>query len=357
MGARKFPLPDTPEFLDIKVRWENNEVELTQLGKELGMTPKAVKDRLSLEGIKRKRGVSYKPIERETPIVNLPPVNIKQYKIPDKEGDEEVVVLHASDGHAGKITKSFNKDIYRDRMGRMFESTITIVKLHRKMYPIRKVVVVNTGDNNQGESPHQGSVIGDVEMGARDQVKYIAAPMWNDVLGSLKQHFDEVEMQCYPGNHGHDKLAPATSSYDLMLYDILEAGIGQQQGITINIHEQFGDIIDINGFRVFASHMDGIPCAQGVPYFGINRKLKAWYIQLGGFDYALGGHFHKRMHDEVTSRFDYYGASTLVSDDEWALKKLGISSNPSQGIYGVHPKRGITWNYGLVVDDRFKVEV
>ena len=41
-----------------------------------------------------------------------------------------------------------------------------------------------------------------------------------------------------PGNHGHDKLAPETSREDFRLYDILQAGIGQAKGITINIHER-----------------------------------------------------------------------------------------------------------------------
>ncbi len=49
------------------------------------------------------------------------------------------------------------------------------------------------------------------------------------------------------------------------------------------------------------------------------------------------------------------GAS-LVSDDDWALQRLGISSNPSQWLFGVHPRRGITWRYSLCVDDNFLPE-
>jgi len=289
-------------------------------------------------------------------IVNLPKVNIKEYIPQESSGEEEIALLHCSDGHAGKITKSFNKEVYRDRMYKMFESTMRIVNLHRNMYPIKKLHIVSTGDNMQGENPFQGSKIGEAEMGARDQIKKLAIPVWNDVIGSFKQEFEEVEFDGFPGNHGQDKLAPATSNLDISFYDILEAGIGQYDGITINCHEEFADIININGFKFFCFHGDGIPCQQGIPYFSIDRKLKAWYIQYNGFNYALGGHFHKRHSDEIASKFEYFMCGSLVSDDEWVLKKLGISSNPSQWLMGVHPRHGVTWRYPLVVDDKFLPE-
>jgi len=289
-------------------------------------------------------------------VVNLPPVKFHNIGInfgADNGGDEETVVVIASDGHAGKITKSFNRSVYRDRMGKMYESTMKIVELHRHMYPIKKITVINCGDNIQGESPWQGSKIGEVEMGARDQVKQIAVPAWNDFLGSLKNNFESVTMHGVPGNHGHDKLAPETSSYDLLFYDILEAGIGQYKGINIYIYDDFCAIVDIKKFKFFIFHGDGIPCQQGVPFFALDKKLKSWYMQYGGFNYACGGHFHKRHFDEISNKLEYFMCSTLVSDDTWALKKLGISSSPSQWIMGVHPKHGVTWRYPLGVDDKF----
>ena len=79
-------------------------------------------------------------------------------------------------------------------------------------------------------------------------------------------------------------------------------------------------------------------------------------MQYGGFSYAFGGHFHKRHNDEISSKLEYFMCSTMVSDDDWALKKLGISSNPSQNIYGMHPRMGITWRYGLTIDKKFLAE-
>jgi len=79
-------------------------------------------------------------------------------------------------------------------------------------------------------------------------------------------------------------------------------------------------------------------------------------MQYGGFQYAFGGHFHKRHTDEISSKLEYFMCGSLVSDDDWAINKLGISSNPSQGLYGIHPRYGVTWRYAVQVDKKFLPE-
>lgn len=342
---------------EILVRYEEamgDKALQAKLQAELGITWSSVRGKVS--NIRRSStattSVKDDEIERR-PVVNLPKVQLRRYKSPPKSGDEEVAILHTADGHGGKITKTFNDDVYKARMWKMFESAMVIINLHRKMYPIRKLYIFNTGDNAQGENPHQGSVIGEVSMGARDQVRKLVAPMWNNIIGSFRQEFDYVEFDGWPGNHGYEKLAPATSKLDLWLYDVLEAGVGKEDGIKVNVHEEWASIIEIMGFRCFCFHGDGMPCQAGVPYFALDKKLKSWYMQYGGFEYAFSGHFHKQSANEVSSKLEHFMCASLVSDDEWALKKLGISSHPSQSLYGLHPERGITWRYNLTVDDEF----
>lgn len=295
------------------------------------------------------------PLPKEEPIVvNLAPIVLRKYirKTKDHE-DKETALLHITDGHAGAITISFNEEIYQARMDTLFDSAMTIITLHRKMYDIDTLRIVDTGDNVQGEQPHQGAKVGSIKMGVRDQIAKLALPTLIKLICSLKQEFAEVIFDGFAGNHGHEMLAPETSRADLSLYDLIAAKLGDHKGITINIHESFGEIIKIEGFKFFCTHFDGIPCQQGIPYFAIDRRLKAWYMQFGGFNYALGGHFHKEHQDEVSSRLKYFMAGSLKTDDEWALKKLGISSAPSQSIYGVHFEHGVSWRYSLVVDKKF----
>ncbi len=284
----------------------------------------------------------------------LPPIELQEYIVPKpRKGDEEEAVLHMGDGHAGKITPSYDEDVYNARMGEMFHSMMKIITLHRNMYPIRKLRILNLGDNVQGENPFQGSKIGSVRMGVRDQIAKLAFPAHVKLIASLKQEFESVVVECYGGNHGHERLAPETSRADFALYDVLQAYFADKKGITINIHENFGDIISIQGFCFFCFHGDQIQCHQGIPYFALNRKLDKWFVQFDGFNYSCGAHYHKRIEDEVTSKFTYMACASLVSDDEWALQKLGISSMPSQNLFGVHGVHGVTWKYAVLVDKKF----
>lgn len=348
---RKKPYGD--EYLALVEEYRNSDHQhKLDMARKWGVALDTLKSWVSAGDTPTGNSQDYREEEVERhPVVELPPVQFIEYKSPrPKKGDEEIAILHVSDGHAGKITRSFNDDVYKSRMEKLYIAAMKIVNLHRNMYPIRKLVIFNTGDNVQGEDPHQGSKIGDTSMGARDQVKKIAAPVWNNLLGSFKQNFEIVEVHCVAGNHGHEKLAPETSSYDLLLYDILQAGIGQHKGIEVNVYETWWAVVNIWNFRNFLFHGDGIPCQQGVPFFALDKKLKSWHMQFGGFRYAWSGHFHKSYYNEVSSVLEHFMCGSIVSDDEWALKRLGISSTPSQTICGCHPRHGITWQYVLTLE-------
>jgi len=347
------PKEGTKDWADeIKFFVGSNQSDRVKRAKKYNMLVSSYERRMRERGIHSGVKEHTVVVESEVePVINLPPVKIREYKKKKvKRGDEEEAGLHIGDGHAGKVTPSYDEDVYRRRMDNVFDSTMTIITLHRNMYPINRIRIFDTGDNTQGENPFQGSVIGSVAMGARDQTTKLAFPTLVKLISSLKQEFAEVVFEGYPGNHGYTKATPETSREDLRLYDLLKAYFDDKKGITINVHDTFGDIVNVMGWRFFATHLDGIQSYSGIPLFAIKRRLDAWFIQFGGFDYALGGHFHFQVSGyEMSSKYEFSMVSTLVSDDEWALKKLGISSNPSQNLFGVHPEVGMTWRYPLNV--------
>lgn len=347
------PKEGTKEWADeVKFFVDSNQSDRVKRAKKYGMLASSYERRMRERGIHSGVREHTVVVESEAkPIVNLPPIKLREYKSKKvKRGDEEEAGLHIGDGHAGKVTPSYDGGVYKQRMDTTFDSVMKIVTLHRNMYPINRLRIFDTGDNTQGENPYQGSVIGSVEMGARDQTTKLAYPTLVKLISSLKQEFAEVVFEGYPGNHGYTRLTPETSREDLRLYDLLKAYFDNKKGITINVHETFGDIIEVMGFKFFCTHLDDIQSYGGIPLFAIKRRLDAWFIQFGGFDYALGGHFHFRVGGyEMSSKYEFSMVSTLVSDDEWALKKLGISSHPSQNIFGVHPEQGMTWRYPLNV--------
>ena len=353
------PEPDTPEAEKlISVYTTCSQEEIVRLGGEYGYKNKdnfvnAMRRRLNVFRGHAPNKVNLESPEPET--INLPPVTLRNYKPQKvKRGDEETAVLAVADGHACKVTVSYNRAEYDRRMWNVFTHTMKIVNLHRQMYPINKLKIFNLGDNAQGENPHQGSVLGAVEsnfkiQGARDQTTKVTVPMWNNLLGSFAQEFEEVEFHGIPGNHGYDKLAPETSREDLRLYDMLDACWAKNSKVKINVHELWYALIKIYDFTAFCFHGCDIPSTQGIPFFAMDRRLKSWHMQFGGFNYVFSGHFHHSFYREIAKGVEHFGVGTLVSDDDWALKKLGVSSSPRQFLCGFHPRHGMTWQYQLDV--------
>jgi hypothetical protein len=354
MGFSKLPPKDSPEAKELLKEYFREDPH--KLARSLGYfnldsMHRAFRYVYGVEELPNRNNQNPRVEEKEVKIF-LPEVKLRDWKAPEHDShDEEIALLQTSDGHAGKITETYNDQVYKQRMDAVFDSAMRIITLHRTMYPIKKLVIVNCGDSVQGENPYQGSTIGAVAMGEQEQIYKLALPAWVRLIGSLKQEFEEVEFHGIAGNHGHDKLAPETSRADLYLYSAIKSKLEEKAGITINVHDKsFGSIIPIYKWKFFAFHGDGIQCQQGVPLIAITKALLSWHMQYGGFDYALSGHFHKYHAEEISSRLKYFMCSTLVSDDEWALKKMKISSKPSQNILGVHEHRGVTWHYNLDVE-------
>jgi hypothetical protein len=287
------------------------------------------------------------------PVIIMP--EIHPYKAPDVgEGEEETQVVVLSDGHAGKITPTFDDDVYKARMERLFQKVITVTHLHRQMYPINRLVILDLGDNITGENPQQGSKIESVSMGARSQVWRLALPATTEFILSARQEFSSVDFYGMGGNHGrYDRLAPETSSWDLALYDNLKSTFGDKyDGITIHSSEEFYILLEIEGHRFFTVHGDEFRNSgtRGIPMMAMLLKIANWFIQYGGFKYFLCGHFHTYDNRLLSAKTELFMNGTLVSDDPWALARLGVSSIPSQWTFGVKRDKGVTWRYPLWFD-------
>lgn len=291
----------------------------------------------------------------ETPIeVKVITPEIIQYKPSTSgKGDPETQVIVIGDDHAGEITPTFNVEIYNQRFKKLFQSALTITNLHRNMYPLNDLVIIDVGDNVHGENPYQGAVVGTVGQGAIDQVYDIALPAITSLLISLRQEFKTIKFYGVRGNHGkYSRTAPRTSNWDTALYKALGKAT-LPQGIEINYSEDFKMLVNIEGFRFFVFHGDQVNATMGIPYFALMRAVKDWYSTFDGFPYAICGHFHKDDFLRVWSSTKLLINGSLVTDDPWALEVIKASSIPNHWTFGVHKNRGLTWLYSLILDTKF----
>ena len=269
-------------------------------------------------------------------------------------GDPETQVLVIGDDHAGEKTPSFDSKVYKKRFDTLFQSAMTITELHRNMYPLNDLVIIDVGDNVQGENPYQGSTIGAVECGAVEQVYDLAMPTLTTLLCSLKQQFKTVKFYGVRGNHGkYSRTAPQTSNWDLALYRAL-AKAKLPDGIEIYYSDEFSKIAEIEGFRFFIFHGEQTKGAPfGIPYFALIRAVKDWYVTYKQFPYAVCGHWHKEDWLRVTSETKLLINGALTTDDPYTLETIKTSTIPNHWTFGVHKRHGLTWLYSLLVDPAF----
>lgn len=294
------------------------------------------------------------PVEEKPPEIKVLSVKLREYKaLKVGKGDPETQVVVIGDGHAGEITPSFNPDVYKGRMNELFDSVMTITNLHRNMYPLNDLVIIDVGDNIHGENPYQGATLGTVLKGAVDQVFDIALPAISDLLHSFKQEFKTIRFVGVRGNHGRVSLtSPRTSNWDMMLYKAL-AKADLPKGIEIEYSDDFKALIEIEGFRFFVFHGDQCRATMGVPYFALTKKVMSWATTYNGFNYAISGHFHKEDYLRISSKTKLLMNGSLVTDDPYALEVIGTSSIPCQWTFGVHRRYGLSWLYNLILDKAF----
>ena len=302
-----------------------------------------------------KEPVVWHPAEEEPLVVrDLAPVELREYEpLKVGKGDPETQVVVIGDGHAGEITPSFNPDVYKKRMNELFDNTMVITNLHRNMYPLNDLVVIDVGDNVHGENPYQGATIASVACGAVDQVYDIALPAIRNLLYSFKQEFKTVRFIGVRGNHGKvSRISPRTSNWDMMLYKTL-AKTDLPKGITVEYSDDFKALIEIEGFKFFVFHGDQCRATMGVPYFALIKKVMSWATTYNTPNYFVCGHFHKEDFLRVSSQSKLLINGSLVTDDPYALEVVGTSSIPCHFTFSCHKRYGISWLYNLILDRSF----
>lgn len=346
-----FPKIKTLEFeVEAEFYKKATAGEIDKRAEKLGVQPTSYRKRMRERGIYIEKGTP--PIEEKAVIYQpYPDLKIKPFKIAKASRDEEDLVLVSADKHLAKITESYSIPIARARMEKFLDSAMTIITLHR---PIRKVWMFDLGDVVQGENPHQGSKIGEVECGAFEQVHTHGVPMLSRFLLSLAGGVKEVEYVAVSGNHGvYDKQATKGTNWDNFLYAALKSALINQPNIHIHIPKEFYQLVNIRGFRFFVIHGNQVYAQQGIPLFAMRRKMQEWYAYVGGFNYGYAAHFHSGAYDQVNSEADYTICPPLVTGDSWALERVGRASRPVQLCFGVHNKYGRTFEYKLRTDDKF----
>jgi hypothetical protein len=191
--------------------------------------------------------------------------------------------------------------------------------------------------------------IEDLEVGATKQSAFIANEISKFVEVMLPE-VEDVSLWLRDGNHGrHVKARPRSTedNWDLMSYRLLERQFSNfgRVNITISTDYLVAHVMDW-GFHL--RHGDEVSCYMGIPYYGIDRLAPQWKQSIPDWDVLVLGHFH-RLASWESNTIPVVMSGTYVSDDRYGIRKWGTLGTNKMWLWGVHPRRPMTFRYAIEV--------
>lgn len=284
----------------------------------------------------------------EKPVLGPPAHSQTHCGKTERKSRPETAVWHLTDIHEGKKTDSFDPDVLEERLLRGAKRIVLITQILKKTYTLDKLVIAITGDviDNDSIYPNQQSHVSEKAKAGRQQVNRLTETMAM-VIDILKQEYAIIEVECVYGNHGRiSKTTDEKNNWDLVFYDQLKAYYTTDSSVTVNISEKFYKVVDIQGHGFLLYHGHAIKMSHGIPWYGMTKRIGAWKTSIGGFRYALVGHFHTIGMTQAAG-VDIYMGGCCPTGDDWALEGLGTKSDQRYWFFGVHEEQGITWEYKI----------
>jgi predicted phosphodiesterase len=290
----------------------------------------------------RREGVLGQP----SPVADRPtpaPVVLPEPAPPDRQ----TAVLVMTDQHYGKRTASYSTDVF-DRRMQALGDRLRAIRLSMPDIDYDGLVVCLLGDVNDGsdiyptQTHHQELTNPEAQA---DRLSACLEPWLLDQRGV----WGEVRVECVPGNHGRTgKTAHEAANWDIAAYRNLRLRLRDK--IAVHWTEQgdpFFRKVPVYGHTLLLYHGHDIPGGGTVPVNGVANRVLRWATsRLAPFDMVLMGHFHTSATASINS-VDLLLSGTMVSDDDWALRKYGWESVNRWWMFGMSERKKLVWQYGL----------
>jgi len=269
------------------------------------------------------------------------------------EGDEEIMCVLVSDLQFGHKTPSTTIRIIHNRMDRFVKGVIRLAQLHKKMYPVKKLYVFMMGDYVQNLPPWYMN-FADMEKSLFAQVYDHAIPALSGMLQAWAEEFEEVKVIAVRGNHGRQggKMGDDDFNIDTIIHLTLEMMLAGDKRITWQ-HDpttwwQKTQVFNTNILSVHGNQWKGW---MNIPWYGATQRAMRWQGSLPGkdFDVMVFGHWHV-PHMSDWNDVELICNGCFVSDDQFTVEQLGMASKTRQVVFGVHPRKGITFRYKVNLD-------
>jgi len=309
-----------------------------------------------------KRGAAIDDIvERLTPIVQpIPAVDVLPMDRKSSRTIDETLVLVLSDTHCDQVVtpeevdglEEFNFPICVRRCEVLVQDMLRFTQESLVNFRFKKLVILAVGDYTSGE------IHGHVQRSYfRDQfISDLAiAELFAQMIAELSPHFREIEVVNVIGNHGRitEKIEftkeAVSANHDTLIMRIAEIHCRQLKNVKFEFPKGLSCIKEIEGYNFFLHHGHG---KKGSSETWARAKRKSQTIvplHRGNVHYFVSGHFHTPGNVAVSGGATMIGNGALLACDPYSYQNMDEANDPSQLIFGVHRKRGVTWRLPIQV--------
>lgn len=274
-----------------------------------------------------------------------------------------------SDWHWGEVVRKnevggvneFNRKIAKLRLKRLVSKTIDLTTHHMGSLKIPGIVVILGGDMISGNIHEE---LRETNEGTVQECLIELQDELTAALQVMADRFGRVHVPCVVGNHGRTTMKPrakgkAFENYEWNLYQQLERFFRNDNRFTFQIPDGPDCSFTVLGHRFMLTHGDTLGVKGGDGIIGaigpISRgafKIGRSQAQVGAnFDTLMMGHWHTYIPRGEASPVIVNG--TLKGYDEYAHTILRVPySQPSQALWFVHAKHGITAQWQVFLEER-----
>ena len=279
------------------------------------------------------------------------------------KGSQEVPMVIWSDWHLGEVVSlketgginEYNPVIAEERIRTLVESIVNLCRNHGPKssgsdYP--GIVVNLLGDFISG-GLHPELLRTDAEGVMQCVVRARDLLVWG--LEKMADEFGRVFCPCAAGNHGRNTDKPEYKGYlhhnfDWLIYQMLIRHFENDDRVQFMVPSANECFYRVYGLQFLAMHGDMLGARGGDGIIGSIGPIMRGEFKTRGqysasnriYDYLLMGHYHQELWLPRA-----IVANSIKGFDEYVKNSLrAMPSEPSQPMWFVHPKRGITsrWN-------------
>jgi predicted phosphodiesterase len=272
-----------------------------------------------------------------------------------------------SDWHWGEVVKAeevggcneFNRRVARTRLKTLIGSTISLAYDYMVNPEYPGMVICLGGDMVSG------IIHEELEQTNDGTIQETLAELENYIAGALEimaDKFGRLYVPCVVGNHGRMHKKPrakgkAIENFEWGLYTKLEQRFVHDERFRFDVSPESDVAFNVQGHRFLLTHGDNLGVRGGDGIIGMlgpvargALKMARSEAQIGReFDTIIMGHWHTYIPRGEAAAVIVNGA--LKGYDEFARLFLRAPySRPSQALWFVHPKHGITCQWPVFLE-------